>query len=174
MMTAVLEIRTYRLRPGSGAAFHRTVVEESVPMLERWGVDVVAFGPSLDDDDAYYLIRSYASLEERQHSQDAFYGSDEWRHGPREAIVSRIESDSSVVLPADSRCLTFLRRPWTRAPESQLKSVAPRRARARNWSSTISESTYRRPLDLPKPSTNWPSSSDTGPRVSVHLGPGLG
>jgi hypothetical protein len=102
MMTAVLEIRTYRLRPGSGAAFHRTVVEESVPMLERWGVNVVAFGPSLDDDDAYYLIRSYASLEERQHSQDAFYGSDEWRHGPREAIVSRIESDSSVVLPADS------------------------------------------------------------------------
>jgi hypothetical protein len=52
MMTAVLEIRTYRLRPGSGAAFHRTVVKESVPMLERWGVDVVAFGPSLDDDDA--------------------------------------------------------------------------------------------------------------------------
>ena len=102
MMTAVLEIRTYRLRPGSGAAFHRTVVEESVPMLERWGVDVVAFGPSLDDDDAYYLIRSYASLEERQHSQDAFYGSDEWREGPREAIVSRIESGSSVVLPASA------------------------------------------------------------------------
>jgi NIPSNAP len=101
-MTAVVEIRTYKLLPGSGAAFHRTVVEESVPMLQRWGVDVVAFGPSLDDDDSYYLIRSYASLEERQRSQDAFYGSDEWRRGPREAVVSRIESDSSVVLPASS------------------------------------------------------------------------
>lgn len=101
-MTAVVEIRTYKLRPGSGTAFHRTVVEESVPMLKRWGVDVVAFGPSLDDDDAYCLIRSYASLEERQRSQDAFYGSDEWRHGPRDAVVSRIESDSSVVLPASS------------------------------------------------------------------------
>jgi hypothetical protein len=43
-MTAVVEIRTYKLRPGSGDAFHRTVVEESVPMLQRWGVDVVAFG----------------------------------------------------------------------------------------------------------------------------------
>src|SRR6266498_1665418 len=78
-MSAVVEIRTYKLRPGSGAEFHRTVVEESVPMLQRWGVDVVAFGPSLDDDDSYYLIRSYPSLEERQRSQDAFYGSDEWR-----------------------------------------------------------------------------------------------
>lgn len=71
-------------------------------MLERWGVHVVAFGPSLDNDDSYYLIRWYASLEERQRSQDAFYGSDEWRHGPREGIVTRIESDSSVVLPANS------------------------------------------------------------------------
>ena len=77
-MSAVVEIRTYKLRPGSGAEFHRTVV----------------------DDDSYYLIRSYPSLEERQRSQDAFYGSDEWRHGPREAIVSRIEGDSIVLLPA--------------------------------------------------------------------------
>ena len=101
-MTGIVEIRTYKLRAGSGPEFHRTVVEESLPMLERWGVEVVAFGPSLDDDDLYYLIRSYPSLEELQRSQDAFYGSDEWRDGPRERIVSRIESDISVVLPAGS------------------------------------------------------------------------
>ena len=71
-------------------------------MLERWGVDVVAFGPSLDDDDLYFLIRGYASVAELRRSQDAFYGSAEWRDGPREAIVSLIESDISVVIPADS------------------------------------------------------------------------
>ena len=101
-VAGVIEIRTYKLKAGSGAAFHRTVVDESVPMLERWGVEVVAFGPSLDDDDSYFLIRAYPSLAELQRSQDAFYGSDEWRHGPREAIVSLIESQSSVVLPAGS------------------------------------------------------------------------
>jgi len=98
----VIEIRTYRLLAGTGAAFHRLVVEESLPMLERWGVEVVAFGPSLDDEDSYYLIRRYPNLEELRRSQDAFYGSDEWRHGPREAIVSRIESSDSVVLPDDA------------------------------------------------------------------------
>ncbi len=97
-MSAVVEIRTYTLMPGAGAEFHRTFVEESLPMLQRWGVEVVDFGPSLDDEDAYYLIRRYSSLEERQRSQDEFYGSDEWRHGPREAIVSRIESMISVVI----------------------------------------------------------------------------
>jgi hypothetical protein len=100
--TAVVEIRSYRLTPGSGPAFQRLVVEESLPMLERWGVDVIAFGPSLDDDDLYVLIRGYASAAELRRSQDAFYGSAEWRQGPREAIVSLIESDISVVIPADS------------------------------------------------------------------------
>ena len=101
-MSAVIEIRTYKLVPGTGAEFHRIFVEESLPMLQRWGVEVVAFGPSLDDEDSYYLLRAYPTPEEMQRSQDAFYGSDEWRDGPREAIVSRIESGCSVVLPVSS------------------------------------------------------------------------
>lgn len=98
-MSGVAEIRTYALRPGTGAEFKRLFVEEALPMLKRWGVDVVDFGVSLDDDDAFYLIRRYPNLEERQRSQDEFYGSDEWRDGPREAILSRIEGYITVVMP---------------------------------------------------------------------------
>jgi hypothetical protein len=52
------------------------VLEEAIPMLERSGVNVIAVGPSLDDDDLYFLIRGYESVDELQRSQDAFYGSD--------------------------------------------------------------------------------------------------
>lgn len=97
----MVEIRSYRLKPGSGTAFHRLMAEQSLPMLERWGVDVIAFGPSLDDE-LYYLIRGYASAAELQRSQDAFYGSDEWREGPREPVLALIESYLSVVVPAAS------------------------------------------------------------------------
>jgi hypothetical protein len=48
------------------------------------------------------LIRWYPSLEELQRNQDAFYGSEEWRQGPREPILALIESYISVVLPAES------------------------------------------------------------------------
>jgi len=99
---SVLELRVYRLKPGSGEAFHRLVLEESLPLLERWGVEVVAFGPSLGDEDLYHLVRAYPSVDELRRSQEAFYGSDEWRQGPREAIVSLIEVDISVVVPAGS------------------------------------------------------------------------
>ena len=79
-------------------------------MLERWRVDVVAYGPSLHDADSYFLIRAYDSLEDRQQSQDRFYGSDEWRQGPREPILALIESFTSVVLEMDDATVRGLRR----------------------------------------------------------------
>ena len=99
-VAAVVEIRTYKLLPGTGSEFHRTVVDEVMPLLERWGTKVVTFGPSLDDADLYFLLRGYESVDHLRASQDEFYGSDEWRGGPREAIVSRIESSISVVIPS--------------------------------------------------------------------------
>lgn len=109
-MNKMVEIRSYNLKPGSRDEFHRMVVEESLPMLKRWGVDVVAFGPSSHDDSSYYLMRAYDSLEHRQSSQDAFYGSPEWRQGPRERIVSLIDSHTSIVIELDSSAVDSLRK----------------------------------------------------------------
>ncbi len=53
----LVEIRSYRLKPGTAGEFDRLVREVSVPMLRRGGIDVVACGPSLRDEDAYYLMR---------------------------------------------------------------------------------------------------------------------
>jgi hypothetical protein len=105
----LLEIRSYDLKPGTRDEFHRRVVEESMPMLARWGVDVVAFGPSAHDADSYYLIRAYDSLEHRQSSQDAFYGSAEWWEGPREGILALIETHTSIVLEVDVATVDLLR-----------------------------------------------------------------
>jgi len=105
-----VEIRAYNLRPGARAEFERLVREEAVPMLRRWDVDVVAHGPSPHDETTYFLIRAYADLADRQRSQDAFYGSDEWRDGPREQVLALIESYTSVVLALDDGAVQSLRR----------------------------------------------------------------
>ncbi|MEU1688095.1 hypothetical protein [Micromonospora sp. NPDC005707] len=39
-----------------------------------------------------------AALAVRDEQESAFYGSDAWRDGPRDAILSRIESYHTVVL----------------------------------------------------------------------------
>lgn len=108
-MQQIIEIRSYNLKPGMRLQFHTLFTQESLPMLERWGVDVVAYGESLHDKDSYYLIRAYASLEERQQSQDAFYGSDEWLKGPREALLALIENFTSAVFEVDELTLRGLR-----------------------------------------------------------------
>jgi len=109
-MSRFVEIRSYNLKPGSRDELHRLMNERALPILERWRVDVVAYGPSLHDADSYFLIRAYDSLEERQQSQDRFYGSDEWRQGPREPILALIESFTSVVLEMDEATVRGLRR----------------------------------------------------------------
>jgi hypothetical protein len=108
-MTHAVEIRSYNLKPGSRDAFHRLMTGQSLPMLQRWGVDVVACGPSPHDGDSFCLIRRYRDLAEREASQDAFYGSDEWRNGPREAVLALIDSHASVVLQLDDAAVQALR-----------------------------------------------------------------
>jgi len=100
-MNHFIEIRSYNLKPGTRGEFHRLFIEEAFPMLKRWNVYVVAYGPSLHDENSYYLIRRYDSLAHREQSEDAFYSSDEWRQGPREAVVGLIENYTEIVLELD-------------------------------------------------------------------------
>jgi len=97
-MQRLIEIRSYKLKPGSGARFHNLVVNQSMPLVRAFGMDVVAFGQSMDNPDAYFLVRAYDSLEHRRSSQEAFYSSAEWRNGPRQSIIELIEADWDIVL----------------------------------------------------------------------------
>jgi NIPSNAP len=106
----LIEIRSYILKPGAAAEFHAAVTSNAVPMLRDWGTDVVAFGPSAHAPDTYFLIRAYTDLDDLNRRQEAFYGSDEWRNGPRESIVSRIESFLSTVLWLSPEAVEDLRR----------------------------------------------------------------
>jgi hypothetical protein len=94
----LVEVRSYKLLAGESEAFHQAVVGSAVPMLRRWNTDVVTFGPGVAEGDTYFLVRAYASLAALQAEQDAFYGSAQWRDGPRQSIVSRIASHLSTVL----------------------------------------------------------------------------
>ena len=109
-MNRFVEIRSYNLRPGTRQEFHRLFLEEALPMLKRWNVDVVAYGSSLHDENSYYLIRRYNSLTHREESEEAFYGSDEWRQGPRQAILACIENYTEIVFELDEDTLHGLRK----------------------------------------------------------------
>ena len=119
-MTVVLEIRTYRLAPGTVDEFLALMREQALPLLLEVGIDVVALGPSLDDDGEpqvdSYLMRTFASIEERAAAEEAFYGSERWIDGPREAILSRIESFHTIVLEVPAAVVEGLRDEFATPP----------------------------------------------------------
>jgi hypothetical protein len=108
-MNHFVEIRSYTLKPGTRDEFHRLFIEDAFPMLQRWNVDVVAYGRSLHDENSYYLIRRFDSLSQREQSENSFYSSDEWRQGPRESIITLIEIYTEVVLEVNEVTLQGLR-----------------------------------------------------------------
>lgn len=109
-MNHFVETRSYTLKPGTRDEFHRLFLEEAYPLLQRWKVDVVAYGPSLHDENSYYLMRRFDSLAQRDQSEESFYGSDEWRKGPREAVLACIENYTEFVLELDEVTVQGLRR----------------------------------------------------------------
>jgi hypothetical protein len=97
-MQRLVEIRSYKLKSGSGSSFHDLVLTQSMPLLREHGTEIVAFGQSVHDPDAYFLVRAYDSLDHRRSSQEAFYSSAAWKNGPRQSIVELIEADWDIVL----------------------------------------------------------------------------
>lgn len=97
--TPVLDIRTYKLVPGGGDAFDHIFCDGALPLLERLSIHVVAYGRSLDNDDVYYLMRSFPSTSKRRALLDAFYGSDQWKQRYREAALALIDTYQTIVVP---------------------------------------------------------------------------
>jgi hypothetical protein len=109
-MNKVVEILLYTLISGTGSEFHKIMNEVSVPLHRNVHMDVVSYGNSLHDPDAYYLIRAYDSLDHLNSSQDAFYKSEAWRSGPRNNIVERIGTSLKSIVVLDLEAVEALRR----------------------------------------------------------------
>jgi hypothetical protein len=121
-MRKFVEIRSLNIKPGQRGEFQRLYVEKALPLLKKWKMDVVAFGPSLHDENTFYVIRAFDSLEHRQKSEDDYYGSADWREGPREEMVSRIESYIDVVIEMEKKTVDALRKNREAIPRYLLKA----------------------------------------------------
>ncbi len=108
-MTRLLEIRTYRLRPGTVAAFHSVMHNLAAPMLRREGMDVVAYGSSNHEEETYFLVRSYKDRAALESEQGRFYGSAEWREGPRPELVDKIDTYVNTLLWSSEEAINRIR-----------------------------------------------------------------
>lgn len=110
LLVMILEIRTYQVLPGRLDEFVAAIAAVR-PLLAEYGIDVVAAGPSVvaDEGDHAYLMRAFASIEERARQEEQFYGSGDWRRGPRQSVLDPIDSYHTVILEVDIAAIDALR-----------------------------------------------------------------
>ena len=88
----IVEVRTYRIKPGRRAEFITFFEKQSVPALHSHGMKV--FGPLIDLENPNKLVwlRSFPSLEERDRMKEAFYDSALWKDELESIAMPMLES----------------------------------------------------------------------------------
>jgi hypothetical protein len=107
--SVLLDVRIYRIQPGKATEFDQLVRKETVPLARSFGHLVVAFGPSVEASDVYYLIRSFPSREDRKVGLERLYTSAEWLDRYDKRVSELLVSYVTVVLAVASSVVTA----WT-------------------------------------------------------------
>lgn len=106
--SCLLELRLFKVRPGTRAEFDRISREGTIPLMRRHDIEVVAFGPSLNDEDGYFLLRAFPSEPERVRQSQAIYATAEWEANYEQPVSGMIDDYWTSVMPATPQLVAQL------------------------------------------------------------------
>ncbi|MBT3157586.1 NIPSNAP family protein [Streptomyces sp. CHA1] len=102
----LLEIRLFTVAPGRREEFHRVSGDGTVPLMRECGITVLAHGPSLNDEDGYYLLRAFRSEEERVALSQSVYATEVWLRKYDEVVPAMMTGYQTSVVPVPRAALT--------------------------------------------------------------------
>jgi heme-degrading monooxygenase HmoA len=102
----IVEVRSYRIKPGRRAEFIHFFETRAVPALRSHGMKVL--GPLLDleNPNKFVWLRSFPSLEDRERLRTAFYEGEVWKNELESIAMPMLES-YDVILCETSRGYVF-------------------------------------------------------------------
>jgi hypothetical protein len=101
----IVEVRSYRIKPGRRAEFIRLFETRAVPALREHGMKVI--GPFLDveNPNKFVWLRSFPSLEERDRLKDAFYEGPLWKNELEAIAMPMIDSYDVILCETSPGCV---------------------------------------------------------------------
>jgi hypothetical protein len=105
----IIEVRSYRIKPGRRAEFIRLFEARAVPALKANGMNVT--GPFLDveNPNKFVWLRSFPSLEERDRMKNIFYESDLWKNEVEAIAMPMIDSYDVILCETSPGCVFDVR-----------------------------------------------------------------
>ncbi|HET6889771.1 MAG TPA: NIPSNAP family protein [Pyrinomonadaceae bacterium] len=101
----IVEVRSYRIKPGRRAGFIELFETRAVPALRAHGMKIL--GPLLDveNPNKFVFLRSFPSLEERERMKDAFYEGPLWKNELEAIAMPMIDSYDVILCETSPGCV---------------------------------------------------------------------
>lgn len=100
----IIEMRTYKIKPGKRAQFLEIFRSRSVPAHAEIGMKILGPFLSLEDPDTFFFMRGFPDLASREPMKAKFYEGELWKRELEQVLMPMIEK-YEVVLVDDTENL---------------------------------------------------------------------
>jgi hypothetical protein len=97
----IIEMRTYKTKPGQREAFLALFRAKSMPAHREIGMKIIGPFPSLEDADTFFFMRGFPDLASREPMWDRFYQGDLWKRELEHRLLPMLEKYDVVLVEAD-------------------------------------------------------------------------
>jgi hypothetical protein len=96
----IVEMRTYRLKPGVRAEFLEVFRTRSLAAHQEIGMRILGPWPSIEDPDVFFFMRAFPDLESREPMKEQFYEGPLWKNELEATLMPMIERYDVVLVDA--------------------------------------------------------------------------
>ena len=100
----IIEMRTYKLKPGSRSEFLEIFRSKSMPAHAEVGMKILGPWLSIEDPDTFFFMRGFPDLASRDPMKEKFYEGELWKNELEHVLMPMIEK-YDVVLVDDTEKL---------------------------------------------------------------------
>ena len=97
----IIEMRTYRLKPGVRAEFLQIFRTRSMPAHREIGMKIMGPYLSIEDPDVFFFMRGFPDLASREPLKARFYEGELWKRELEAKLMPMIEKYDVVLVEAD-------------------------------------------------------------------------
>jgi hypothetical protein len=94
----IVEMRTYKLKPGKRALFLEIFRSKSIPEHVELGMKILGPLLSIEDPDTFFFMRGFPDLASREPMKALFYEGDLWKRELQSLMMPMIDKYEVVVV----------------------------------------------------------------------------
>ena len=94
----IVEMRTYKLKPGKRSEFLEVFRTRSVPAHDEIGMKILGPFLSIEDPDTFFFMRGFPDLASREPMKAKFYEGELWKRELEALLMPMIEKYEVVLV----------------------------------------------------------------------------